>query len=102
MALTVSNGKDRFTKGKFAVPSVLEKLPQPLRLTITRGKDYEEWKMSDLLENLGGEIELWEQYSDSRRFPKKEHFVKNNFVRRKGKELCLLPWIVQARGLSKD
>ena len=34
------------------VPSVLEKLPQPLRLTITRGKDHEEWKMSDLLENL--------------------------------------------------
>ena len=47
------------------VPSVLEKLPQPLRLTITRGKDHEEWKMSDLLENLGGEIELREQYSDS-------------------------------------
>ena len=47
------------------VPSVLEKLPQPLRLTITRGKDHEEWKMSDLLENQGGEIELWEQYSDS-------------------------------------
>ena len=26
------------------VPSVLEKLLQPLRLTITRGKDHEEWK----------------------------------------------------------
>ena len=47
------------------VPSVLEKLPQPLRLTITRGKNHEEWKMSDLLENLGGEIELREQYSGS-------------------------------------
>ena len=49
------------------VPSVLEKLPHALRLTITRGKEHQLWNLSDLLKALGGEIELREEYNDNTR-----------------------------------
>ena len=56
---------DESTYSAIVVPSVLEKLPHALRLTITRGKERQEWNLSNLLQALGGEIELREQYNDN-------------------------------------
>ena len=55
---------DESTYSAIVVPSVLEKLPHALRLTITRGKEHQQWNLSDLLQTLGGEIELREEYND--------------------------------------
>lgn len=54
---------DESTYAAIVVPAVLEKLPHPLRLTITRGKDHQQWNLNDLLEALGEEIELREEYN---------------------------------------
>ena len=56
---------DKSTYSAIVVPSVLEKLPHALRLTITRGKEHQQWNLSDLLQALGGEIELREAYNDN-------------------------------------
>ena len=58
---------DESTYSAIVVPSVLEKLPHALWLTITRGKEHQLWNLSDLLKALGGEIELREEYNDNTR-----------------------------------
>lgn len=58
-------GVDENTYSAIVVPAVLEKLPQTLRLTITRGKDHHQWAFKDLLEALENEVELREEYNDS-------------------------------------
>lgn len=45
------------------VPVVIEIIPEAVRLTITPGKDHEEWIMDDLLNELLVELELREQYA---------------------------------------
>ena len=60
-------GVDESTYSTIVVPPVLEKLPHPLRLTITRGKEHQLWNLKDLLEALGDEVELREEYNDSTR-----------------------------------
>lgn len=60
-------GVDENTYSAIVVPAVLEKLPQTLRLTITRGKDHHQWAFKDLLEALENEVELREEYNDSAR-----------------------------------
>ena len=62
-------GALKVDEGSYAyvvVPSVLEKLPEALRLTITRGQDHLQWQMSDLLAALEKEIELREECQLSR------------------------------------
>ena len=44
------------------VPSILTKLPETVRLQITRGKKYEEWKMEKMLNELLCELELREEH----------------------------------------
>lgn len=44
------------------VQSLLEKLPEQLRLTITRGEDHHEWNLEPLSDILGHEVELREEY----------------------------------------
>ena len=62
-----AHGMDKSTYSAIVVPSVLEKLPHPLRLKITRGKEHQLWNLKDLLEALGDEVELREEYNDSTR-----------------------------------
>ncbi|XP_068697371.1 uncharacterized protein [Montipora foliosa] len=45
-----------------AVPSVLSKLPETVRLQITRGKNYEQWTMEEMLQELLCELELREEH----------------------------------------
>ena len=47
------------------VAAVLEKLPRALWLTITRGKEDQQWNLSDLLQAPSGEIELGKKYNDN-------------------------------------
>ena len=49
---------DEQTYSGIVVPSILEKLPDTLRLTITRGQEYLEWIPGDLLCALLKEVEL--------------------------------------------
>lgn len=60
-------GMDQDSYSAIVVPSLLEKLPEQLRLTITRGEDHHEWNLQQLLETLGHEIELREEYNKNTR-----------------------------------
>ena len=53
-------GVDEETYSAIVVPMLLEKIPVSLRLTITRGKQYLEWTLGDMLEALLVEVELRE------------------------------------------
>ena len=44
------------------VPAILGKLPEAVKLQITRGKNHTEWKMEDLLKELLSELELREEH----------------------------------------
>lgn len=59
----VATGVEERTYSSIVVPSILEKLPDTLRLTITRGEEYLEWNLGDLLRVLLKEVELREDYS---------------------------------------
>ena len=56
-------GIDQETYSTIVVPSLLEKLPEKLWLTITRGEDHHEWNQEQLLDVLGHEVELREEYN---------------------------------------
>lgn len=55
---------DETTYSSIVVPSVLEKLPENLRLTITRAEDYRNWSLKDLLQRLVVEVELQRRCHD--------------------------------------
>ena len=59
-------GVDQETYSAIVVPSLLEKLPAQLRLTITMGDDHHEWNLEQL-DVLGHEVELREEYNRSAR-----------------------------------
>ena len=56
-------GVDQDSYSAILVPSLLEKLSEQLRLTITRGEDHHEWNLQQLLQTLGHKIELREEYN---------------------------------------
>ena len=60
-------GVEQDTYAAIVVPSLLEKLPEQLRLTITRGEDHHEWDLEQLLQTLGHEVELREEYNKNTR-----------------------------------
>ena len=53
-------GVDEATYSTIVVPSILEKIPEGIRLSITRGKNYAEWTLDEMLKFLLKEIELRE------------------------------------------
>ena len=55
-------GVEENTYSSIVVPAILEKLPQALRLTLTRGTKYLEWSMKELLQALLKEVELREAH----------------------------------------
>ena len=59
----VAIGVEKQTYSGIVVLSIQEKLPDTLRLTITRGGEYLEWNLADLLHVLLKEVELREDYS---------------------------------------
>ena len=56
----VALGIDEKIYSEIVVPSILNKIPEDVRLTITRGKKYLEWSVKDVVEALLAEIELRE------------------------------------------
>ena len=50
------------TYSSIVVPTLLEKIPDPVRLMITRGEDYMNWAVKDLLKALLTEVELRKDY----------------------------------------
>ena len=55
-------GVDQSTYSAIVVPSLLEKMPEQLRLTIRRGQNLHDWNLEEPLEALEREIELREEY----------------------------------------
>ena len=53
---------DERNYSEIVVPMLLEKIPDAIRLTITRGKDYLEWALGDMLKELQIEVELREDH----------------------------------------
>ena len=51
------------------VPAIIGKLPEGVRLQITRGKNHHEWKMEDLLRELLTRLELKEEHCVATRNP---------------------------------
>ena len=70
------------------VPSLLEKLPEQLRLTITRGEDHYEWNLEHLLDVLGYEVELREEYNRSERHARspRDESMKKKHTMHTGKQ----------------
>ena len=54
---------DERTYSEIVVPMLLERIPDSVRLTITRGKQYLEWTLKDLLDSLLTEVELREDHN---------------------------------------
>lgn len=54
-------GVDESSYAAIVVPVILQKLPENIRLTITRGNDYLEWTVEEMLEHLLKEVELREE-----------------------------------------
>ncbi|XP_014678805.1 PREDICTED: uncharacterized protein LOC106818628 [Priapulus caudatus] len=50
------------TYSSIVVPAIMEKIPVPLRLTVTRGREYLDWTMKDLLDALSTEVGLREEH----------------------------------------
>ena len=50
------------TYSEIVVPMLLEKIPDSIRVTITRGKDYLRWTLGNMLEKLLTEVELREDH----------------------------------------
>jgi len=55
-------GVDKTTFAAVVVPAVLQKLPEAFRLTITRGADFLNWSMEELLSAFLKELELREDH----------------------------------------
>jgi hypothetical protein len=53
---------DENTYSGIVVPTLLEKIPDSVRLTITRGEEYLKWTIKELLQALLTEVELREDY----------------------------------------
>ena len=53
---------DETTFAAVVVPAVLQKLPEAFRLTITKGADFLNWSMEELLNAFLKELELREDY----------------------------------------
>ena len=60
---------DASTYEGIVVPAIIGKLPEGVRLQITRGKKHHEWKMEDLLKELLTELELKEEHCTATRNP---------------------------------
>ena len=60
-------GVDQETSSAIVVPSLLKKLPEQLRSTITWGEDHHEWNLVQLLDVQGHKVELQEDYNRSAR-----------------------------------
>ena len=54
---------DERTYSEIVVPMLLERIPDSIRLTITREKQYLEWTLKDLLDSLMTEVELREDHN---------------------------------------
>ena len=60
---------DASTYEGIVVPAIIGKLPEGVRLQITRGKNHHEWKMENLLKELLTELELKEEHCVTTRNP---------------------------------
>jgi hypothetical protein len=60
-------GIEQSTYSAIVVPAILDRLPESVRLTITRGTDFHEWNMEELLTPLKEEVELREEHHEPER-----------------------------------
>jgi hypothetical protein len=93
------------------VPTIMEKLPEQFHLTITRGKNFLEWSMEEMLDAFEKELELREAHnavgtnSDRLKFGYKEIWPTSSRncscigSKRKERKLCLLSEEPQSRRL---
>jgi hypothetical protein len=70
-------GIEQATYSAIVVPAILDQLPESVRLTITRGTDFHEWNMEDLLTPLKHEVELREEHHEPERKSGREQDRKN-------------------------
>jgi hypothetical protein len=52
---------DQGTYSSIVVPALLDKLPDGIRITMSRGEDFKNWTMKNLLDQLLVEVELREE-----------------------------------------
>ena len=77
-----SLGVNEESYSTIVVPAILEKMPEQFRLTITRGTNFVEWTMQEMLNAFEKELELREAGRGrlSMEFPDRKH--KKGQVRR--------------------
>ena len=73
-------GVEKATYSSIVVPSILDKLPETVRLTMTRGEDYQQWDMQELLAALATEVE--HDTTGSRHLATRACFTRNMLGRK--------------------
>ena len=58
----VALGVDESAYSSIVVPTLLEELPEAVRLTLTRGEAFREWTVKNLLDRLRQEVDLREEH----------------------------------------
>ena len=54
------------------IPAIIDKIPESVRLSIARGRQYDEWKMDEMLKELLSELELREEHWVPREKPPRD------------------------------
>lgn len=65
-------GVSQESYSSIVVPAMIDKLPEAIRLSITRGKQHSEWKMDEMLKELLSEVELREEHWTPRDKPPRD------------------------------
>ena len=74
-------GVDKDTYSSIVVPVILDRLPEAVRLIVTRGKDFHEWTLEDLLLPLKKEVDLREEHREPERRGGRENTEKQSWKR---------------------
>ena len=61
------------TYQSIVVPAIVKKLPEGIRLQLTRGKEINGWSVDDLLDELRIEVELREDRAEMEQEIRREH-----------------------------
>ena len=74
-------GVDKDTYSSIVVPVILDRLPESVRLIVTRGKNFHEWTIEDLLVPLKNKVALREEHREPERKGGQENTERPNWRR---------------------
>ena len=74
-------GADKDSYSSVVVPVVMEKIPEPIRISMIRdGRDYLDWNLQDLLKALAKEVDIREVNVPMQQQQQQQRFEKTAYV----------------------